>query len=606
MDLSKLHLHWGSCLSKGKRYRSYSLARAYREDGKNRKEIVLSLGKLSDEEVEHWRNFLRSAKDPSGFFTTANDIVVSGHFAYLDVAVVSAIWDEWSLNSIFGNNDEKDISTANIARILTINRSINPQSKSQTPGWCRHTVLPWLLKFKPESINVSRVFRELFCIEGHKERLCQHLFALMQQKNPQSMSTVFYDLSSTTFFGSKCVLMKWGHCKEGYQNHVVLAIVVNQEGLPFYWEVLPGGTADSTTIVWLMSRLQQRFKTAKATVVFDRGMVSDDNLALIEEAGIKYISAMDKNQIEKTTGIDFNQFSSLAASQIADCAQHLPEFFKLNEITWYRDVIVKNKRRYILCFNPVLFEEQQKAREQHVIECMTFINALNEEYNEAKGKRCPDVMLKKCNGQLASKKLSAFMKVNIQRIGVMRKDAEDTHYSVSTCRANVEIDSQEKQKAGRLDGFWLLVTNCSEKEHDQFILAAPDAINPYREKVVIESAFRDIKSFVEIAPVYVWTDEHVKAHFTICVLAYLINRTITLKLHQTAGDKTKDIVAHEKLYKSLSDCQINRIDVKNKKISFYKMTQQTEEQMELLERVSLSYLRECKILKQMNENNMSH
>jgi len=52
-------------------------------------------------------------------------------------------------------------------------------------------------------------------------------------------------------------------------------------------------------------------------------------------------------------------------------------------------------------------------------------------------------------------------------------------------------------------------------------MAAPDAINPYREKVVIESAFRDIKSFVEIAPVYVWTEEHVKAHFTICVLAYL-------------------------------------------------------------------------------------
>ncbi len=74
MDLSKLHLHWGSCLSKGKRYRSYSLARAYREDGKNRKEIVLSLGKLSDEDVEHWKKFLRSVKDPSAFFTTTNDI----------------------------------------------------------------------------------------------------------------------------------------------------------------------------------------------------------------------------------------------------------------------------------------------------------------------------------------------------------------------------------------------------------------------------------------------------------------------------------------------------------------------------------------------------
>jgi transposase len=135
--------------------------------------------------------------------------------------------------------------------------------------------------------------------------------------------TVFYELSSTTFYGSKCLLMKWRHCKEGYENHIVLAIVVNKEGLPFYWEVLPGGTADSKTIVWLMERLQQRFKTAGATVVFDRGMVSDDNLALIEEAKIKYISAMDKNQIEKITGIDFNQFSGLDFKHIANCEQYL-------------------------------------------------------------------------------------------------------------------------------------------------------------------------------------------------------------------------------------------------------------------------------------------
>lgn len=533
-------------------------------------------------------------------------ILVSEHVAYLDVAVVSEIWDEWLLDPVFNCSDSKDISTASIARILTINRSINPKSKSQTPNWCRNTVLPWMLKFKPESINASRIFRELCSIESCKEAICRHLFNQLQQKNPQSMSTVFYDLSSTTFFGSKCVLMKWGHCKEGYQNHVVLAIVVNQEGLPFYWEVLPGGTADSTTIIWLMDRLQQRFKTSRATVVFDRGMVSKDNLALIETAEIKYISAMDKNQIEKTTGIDFNQFSSLDINQMVHCDQHLPEFFKLNEITYYRDVIVKDKRRYILCFNPILFAEQRHAREQHIREFMVFVNTLNEEYKNAKGNRRSDVMLKKCNEQLASKKLSSFITADIKRFADMRRDAQGTLYSVSTCRAEVSISPQEKQKASRLDGFWLLVTNLYEKEQDQFIIVAPDVINPYREKVVIESAFRDIKSFVEIAPVYVWTDEHVKAHFTICVLAYLINRTITIKLHQNLGQKTKDIVAHEKFYQSLSDCQVDHIQIKNKNMMLYKMTLQNEEQMELLDRVSLSHLSECKILQQMNATNIPH
>jgi transposase len=607
MDLPKLHLHCGSSKYKGKSYRSYSLARAYRdENGKKCKEIVLKLGKLSDDEVDNWRNFLRSVKDPKAFFTTTDNIIVSKHFDYLDIAAVSAIWDEWLLDSVFNISDEKNISTAGIARILTINRSINPRSKSQTPRWCQGTILPWMLNFKPQTLNVSRVFRELYCIERHKESLCQHLFSLMQKKDPQAMATVFYDLSSTKFYGSKCVLMKWGHCKEGYENHIVLAIVVNKEGLPFYWEVLPGGTADSNTIIWLMDRLQQRFKAAGATVVFDRGMVSDDNLALIEEANIKYISAMDKNQIEKITCIDFNQFFGLDFKHIANYEQHLAGFTKLNDMTYYRDAIVQGQRRYILCFNPVLFTDQRHAREQQIADFMAFVESLNAEYKEAKNTRQSDVMLKKCNEQLASKKLGSFVQVNIKCSLTMRKDAKDVSYSVSICHAEVTINETEKQKASRLDGFWLLVTNHSEKEQEQFTMAAPDAIDPYREKVVIESAFRDIKSFVEIAPVYVWTADHVKAHFTICVLSYLINRTITLKLHQNLGEKTKDIVAHEKFYQALADCRIDQIQIKNKNMMFYQMTQQNLQQAELLDRVSLNQLRECKNLKQMNELAMQH
>ena len=98
-----------------------------------------------------------------------------------------------------------------------------------------------------------------------------------------SMRNVFYDLSSTTFTTARCILVKWGHCKEGYRNHAVLALVVNRSGLPFYWEVLPGGTTDATTIAWLLERLEERFKVSQTTLVFDRGMVSDDNLSEMGE-----------------------------------------------------------------------------------------------------------------------------------------------------------------------------------------------------------------------------------------------------------------------------------------------------------------------------------
>ena len=601
MNLAKLHLHWRVSQYKGARYRSYSLARAYRKDGKNRKEIILKLGKLSDQEVEYWRAFLRTAKDSNAFFTTTKDIIIDKHLTYLDAAIVSAVWDNWQLDKVFQTNGNKDILTANIARILTINRAIMPKSKSQIPNWYKNTILPWLLNIQTNPINASRIFRELTCIEKNKENLCKHLFNLLKEKNPQSMNKVFYDLSSTTFSGSKCMLMSWGHCKEGYKNHIVLAIVVNKDGLPFYWEVLQGGTADATTIPWLLGRLQERFTIASTTAVFDRGMVSEENLSLLEKADVKYISAMDKNQIEKITEIDFvSSFAHFDPNLIIEQADALSKFTRINETTYYREIKTEGERRYILCFNPQLFKDQRKSREQAVEDFKSFTKILNDELANASRDRTMNSTHKKFNNQLLKKKLSGFIEVKLKDLSFERKDKKGALYSVASYHGTVYIDEEKKLNAGRLDGFWLLVTNHSEKSNGDYVIKANEAIQPYRDKFVIESAFRDIKSFIEIAPVYVWTDAHVKAHFTLCVLAYLINRTLTLKLHNNHGNKSQEVVTHEKLYEHLSSCQINHVNIKNKKIDFYQMTCLNEIQKELLHRVQLDYLGEGKIVNKMN------
>jgi len=89
MDISKLHLHWRASKHKGKEYRSYSLALSYRKDGKNLKRIAVKLGKLSDDEAGKWRDLLKTIKEPNVFMTTVDDIVVTNHYSYLDIAVVN-------------------------------------------------------------------------------------------------------------------------------------------------------------------------------------------------------------------------------------------------------------------------------------------------------------------------------------------------------------------------------------------------------------------------------------------------------------------------------------------------------------------------------------
>lgn len=600
MDLTKLHLHWRVSYHKKKEYRSYSLAHAYRKDGKNRKEIVVKLGKLSKEEAERWRNFLKTIKKPGAFFTTCDDIVVTEHFAYLNVAVADAAWDYWRIDEIFSDNGKREVNIASIARILSINRCIDPVCKSQAPEWFAKTALPWMLNINPDSINATRIFRELEIIENHKEAICEHLFKLLSRRSPDSMKSVFYDLSSTTFTGSRCVLMKWGHCKEGYRNHIVLAVVVNQDGLPFYWEVLPGGTADATTIAWLVDRLKKRFKANETTLVFDRGMVSDDNLALLENAEIKYISAMDRNQLETCTDVDFTNYLHFDPKNIDEQVCELTDFIRLDNNTYYREIKVKKGRRYILCFNPQLFKDQRNARKQAIENFRVFASSLNAELLEAKKSRQRKATYRKFKHRITKHKLTNFVDVTLQIKHVTRKKSDGSEQKIRTYQANVDVDSTEQQIAGRLDGFWLLVTNHSERENDSFNLSAQQTIAPYRDKTIIEAAFRDIKSFVQVAPVWVWTEAHVKAHYTICVLSHLINRTLTLRLHKQKGNITEKIVSHEKMYEKLSDCMIDGIKIKNKDLKTYNMSRQTAEQKELLDRMGMKHLLSSDIEKKIN------
>jgi len=590
MDLKDLHLHWGECKYKGNSYRSYSLARPYRENGKNRKEIVFKLGKLTEEEVLRWRYLLKGLKKPGAVVTTLDDLVVTRHYAYLDVAVASAIWDYWDLEDVFNRSEKKPIDVSTIARILTINRCIDPMSKSKTPEWFKTTALSWLLNIGSDKVNSSKIFRELSEIEQHKETICKHIYNKIKHDDPNSLDSVFYDLSSTTFSGSKCLLMKWGQCKEGFKNHVVLALVVNRDGLPFYWEVLPGGTADSNTIVWLLERCRKRFANIETTLVFDRGMVSDDNLCSLQEAEVKYITAMDRNQIEGITGIDFTQFEHLEADKIEKQTLKMPKFSRLNkDTTYYREIKVEGKRRYILCFNPQLFKDQRKARLQAVENLRTFAKTVNAELLAAKNSRDKEPTYEKFNRKRKKLKLTQFADVKL-RTKKLISYCNDKKRTIRTFQGTVVVDDKAMILAGKLDGFWLAVTNHTEKVGKNFIKSAEDIIIPYREKTIIEAGFRDIKSFIQVEPVYVWTEIHVKGHYTVCVLGYLIDRTLTLLLHENKGSLTRGVVTHERLFEKLSSCQIDKIEVDELSHYAHNLTRPTKEQKELLARIGLTKL----------------
>jgi len=157
------------------------------------------------------------------------------------------------------------------------------------------------------------------------------------------------------------------------------------------------------------------------------------------------------------------------------------------------------------------------------------------------------------------------------------------------------IKAKDIDKAQLMDGIWMIVTNISDKvEPKEYRLGPKELISAYRGKNRIEEAFKEVKSFLKFQPTFVYTDEHVRAHYTICVLSYLLDMTITNKLRDKPIDEVGSV---RKVYNALRGCELGRIGVNGTNRSVLKLTTLTNDQKIIMKLFNCSYLAQRSYLK---------
>ena len=80
---------------------------------------------------------------------------------------------------------------------------------------------------------------------------------------------------------------------------VNIALVVTREGMPLGYEIFAGNTADVTTVQEIVRRMEQRFGKAKRVWVMDRGMVSAENIAWLNETGRRYVIGTARAELKR-------------------------------------------------------------------------------------------------------------------------------------------------------------------------------------------------------------------------------------------------------------------------------------------------------------------
>jgi len=232
-------------------------------------------------------------------------------------------------------------------------------------------------------------------------------------------------------------------------------------------------------------------------------------------------------------------------------------FVKYDDQTYYENLGIVNGRRYILIFNPDMYVDENNSREKLIIRAKAYLEEESKALSDAEKSRNESTTKNRIDKELKTMKADKFIGYDLESL-VIHKGGKAVN-SFRIIPKETDATKEAIKQAKRTDGLWVIVTNNTGIEKEGKKLTEEDLISAYRDKNQIEQAFKDVKSFIKIQPFNVWEPKHVRAHYTICVLSYLLNITVTNRLREA----NIDIKSSQKTYEILRDGIIGKMSLKS-------------------------------------------
>jgi hypothetical protein len=193
-----------------------------------------------------------------------------------------------------------------VLQTLVAYRLIDPGSEWRLHRhWFTSSAMADLLDADFALAGKDTLYRCLDKLLPHKDALMLFLKQRWGELFGASFDVLLYDLTST-YFESDTPReapdkRQYGYSrdKRGDCRQVVIGLIVTPEGFPLSYEVLPGNTADCTTLSDLLRRIEARYGKANRTWVMDRGIPTEETLAQMREMGASYLVGTPKGRLSK-------------------------------------------------------------------------------------------------------------------------------------------------------------------------------------------------------------------------------------------------------------------------------------------------------------------
>lgn len=461
------------------------MAKSIKVDGKFRKKIIYRIGRLDEAQAEAFRSFLKLTQNPKELenFCNIKQLQIRAESRYLDVLVMNFLWDQLGLSRAFkkslGPNEK--ISTADVAKILTINRVLNPASKIKTISWLNKTMLPRIMGINPADYTKSKIFRELENINESKDNLEKLMWDFSTRFKSSEFDVYFFDGTTSWFEGNKCTLAKYDLEKtRGIYPHVVsLMLVTDKSGYPIAWDVENGNIKDVTCFSKIVKRLYFEHGVKRITLCFDRGVASKENFELPSEVECKFISGIKDNKIKQI--FDLNKFKSTKNMILKNINKQnelgsrrvvsISGFTSNDKNIWFKDIGIISRYRHIVSFNIEACNAEKEARDGRLKRFLEFVSKKNQELKLAKKSRDFNVTERDLLEAIAKHKLNGIIEYKLLPILAEKK--------YNSFQIECSLDKSKLEDLELTDGIMVYITDHIETDPKKGVVLSAADITAY-------------------------------------------------------------------------------------------------------------------------------
>ena len=511
---------------------------------------------------------LKEKKDKTILEFTKNDFILNpkniGYF------FLNQIYNELGIDTLLNRikSDSKiEYDLNGLTKLLVFGRILNPQSKKKTFE-SKDNYLFSITDCEDE----KDIYKVLDVLEENSKKIQNRMNTKIKNSSiGRETNLTYYDVTNyyfETMYGDddiyeldenneivkdekgNPIIVKKGFKKKGVSKEnrkepiVQMGLFIDNNGIPVSHKLFPGNTQDKTTFKDVLENDVDEMDLGKIVVVADNGMNTQENKYLIVDKGNGYIVSKSVKRSWKSQrewALDKKDYKVITNGNNEVVFKYKS---RINEITLtYKNVdgtksTKKIKEKEIIYWSKKHYEREFNQNKKFI------------EYLES-CKEHPDKLKDK------ERKSQQFIKT----VDVDKKTGEIIHPE----KVIVFLDKKLEKYKETL-GYYSIVTS----EIDE---GDKEIINRYHGLSRIEDSFRIIKSDLEGRPIYVWTEEHIKAHFLICFIALTIIRIIQYKILKCENKSTLNVdgweqgITAKKIKEALNNFQADKLPEDYFKIS---------------------------------------